>query len=269
MTGAPPQTPLARVDDLGDRLVVVNMNAARRGALSPDLYHAIADATRRAADPRIRAIILTSEGGFFCAGGDLNVLIERRQLTEDQRRDKVDDLHDLIRAIRACPVPVIAAVEGGAAGAGASLALACDLIVAAQAAMFTAAYVKAGLVPDGGLTSALARLVPRALAMEMCLLARPVSAERMAALGAINAAVPVGTADKAAHDLADALARGPRTAQGTIRHLVAAAYETSGADQLNAERDAMARAAGGVEAAEGIAAFLAKRKPDFGGRGDI
>lgn len=254
---------LARIDDGGDRLVVVNMNATRRGALSPDLYAAIARAMEQAADPRIRAVILTAEGGFFCAGGDLNLLIERRKLTEMQRRARVDDLHDLIRAIRACPVPVIAAVEGGAAGAGASLALACDLIVAAEGAKFTAAYVRAGLVPDGGLTASLARLVPRALAMEMCLLARPVTAERMAELGAINQVVPEGGALAAAHALGDALAAGPRDAQGVIRNLVAIAYDADAASQLDRERDAMARAAGGDEAAEGIAAFLDKRKPDF------
>ncbi len=256
---------LARVDDLGDRLVVVNMNTARRGALSPDLYDAIADAMQRAEEPRIRAVILTSEGGFFCAGGDLNVLIERRALSEEERRDKVDGLHDLVRALRASPVPVIAAVEGGAAGAGASLALACDLIVAAEEAKFTAAYVKAGLVPDGGLTASLARLVPRALAMEMCLLARPVAAQRMADLGAITEVTATGGVDAAAHALADALAKGPRQSHSTIRRMVSAAYETSEADQLNVERDAMAHAAGGDEAAEGIAAFLEKRSPVFPG----
>ncbi|SFT33981.1 oxepin-CoA hydrolase, alternative type [Sedimentitalea nanhaiensis] len=255
---------LARMDDRGDRLVVVNMNATRRGALSPDLYNAIAQAMQAADTPRIRAVILTSEGGFFCAGGDLNVLIARRDLPEDSRRAKIEDLHDLVRMIRACPVPVIAAVEGGAAGAGASLALACDLIVAAEGAKFTAAYVKAGLVPDGGLTSALARMLPRPLAMEMCLLARPVSAERMAMLGAVNEVVAPGQCDAAANALADALAAGPRTAQGVIRGLVCAAYECRETDQLDAERDAMARASGGPEAAEGIAAFLGKRAPEFG-----
>ncbi len=254
---------LARVDDKGDRLVVVNMNAARRGALSPDLYAAITQAVEQAAQPRIRAVLLTSEGGFFCAGGDLNVLIERRKMGEDERRAQIEKLHDRIRAIRACPVPVIAAVEGGAAGAGLSIALACDLIVAAEDAQFTAAYVKAGLVPDGGLTAALARALPRPLAMEMCLLGRPVAAERMAALGAVNLLTPPGRAEAAAHELADALARGPRGAQGAIRSMVAAAYDSAEAEQLTRERDAMARATGSAEAAEGIAAFLEKRKPDW------
>ncbi|WP_411975889.1 oxepin-CoA hydrolase, alternative type [Sulfitobacter faviae] len=253
----------ARVEDRGDRLIVWNGNAEKRGALTPALYDAIAEAMRLAEEPRFRAVILTSEGRFFCAGGDLNVLIERRKLTEEVRRERVDALHDLVRSIRACPVPVLAAVEGGAAGAGLSLALACDMIVACEDAQFTAAYVKAGLVPDAGLTASLARLLPRPLAMEMCLLGRPVMAMRFAELGAVNRICPNGRALDEAVMLADTLAAGPRDAQAMIRALVGQAYETDEAAQLDAERNAMARAAGGDEAAEGIAAFLEKRKPRF------
>lgn len=257
-------SPLARLEDQGDHAVVVNMNATRRGALSPDLYEAIADAVKLAEEPRIRAILLTSEGGFFCAGGDLNVLIDRRGLSEEQRRSKVDEFHALIRGLRATPVPVVAAVAGGAAGAGVSLALAADLIVAEEGVKFTASYVKAGLIPDGGLTSSLARILPRPLAMEMCLLARPVTAERMAELGAVNAVVAAAEVLATAQDLVAALVTGPPDAQRVIRQLVAAAYEVSETAQLDAERDAMAHAAGGPEAGEGIAAFLEKRVPKFG-----
>ena len=238
-----------------------NGNAGKRGALSPELYATLADAFEVAKDKRIRAVILTSEGDFFCAGGDLSVLIERRNLSEAERQDKVDDLHDLIRSIRRSPVPVIAAVKGGAAGAGVSLALVCDFVLAQPDALFTAAYVKAGLVPDGGLTASLARLVPRTLAMEMCVLAEPVSAERLAAAGAITAVTD--DVVSAAHTLADRVAAGPRVAQGVIRSMVADAYDASEAAQLDRERDAMARAAGEAEAGEGIAAFLEKRKPNF------
>lgn len=254
----------AQLQDMGDRLVVWNGNTAKRGALSPELYEKIMEALETAKEPRVRAVILTSEGPFFCAGGDLNVLIARRTMPESERRDKIDDLHNLVRAMRACPVPVVAAVEGGAAGAGLSLALACDLIVASQEAKFTAAYVKAGLVPDAGLTSAMARLLPRPLAMEMCLLGRPVMAIRFAELGAINRLCPEGQAFEQAMNYVDTLAAGPREAQGVIRQLVSDAYEATEADQLDAERNAMAHAAGAEEAAEGIAAFLEKRKPDYG-----
>ncbi len=256
---------MAQLQDMGDKLVIWNDNAAKRGALTPELYDCIAEALTRAQEPRVRAVILTSEGGFFCAGGDMNVLIERRKLSEPERRAKVDTLHDLVRAMRACPVPIIAAVEGGAAGAGLSLALACDLIICSEEAKFTAAYVKAGLVPDAGLTSSMARVLPRPLAMEMCLLGRPVMARRFAELGAVNRLVPEGKAFETALQYAEQLAAGPRAAQGVIRGLVAEAYEATEADQLNAERNAMAHAAGGDEAAEGIAAFLEKRKPEYGG----
>lgn len=254
---------LARIDDKGDRLVVVNMNAKRRGAISPELYAAIVEATKRAEDPRIRAVILTSEGGYFCAGGDLNVLIERRKLSEPERREKIDGLHTMIRSIRNCPVPVIAAVEGGAAGAGASIALACDMIVASAGTQFIASYVRAGLVPDGGLTSSLAKMLPRQLAMEMCLLARPVTAERMAKLGVVSEVVEAGQTDSAADKIVDQLAKGPRVAQGVIRGLVASGYDNSEDTQLDLERDAMARAQVGDEASEGISAFLEKRKAEF------
>ena len=254
----------ARIEDKGDRLVIWNGNQAKRGALSPELYDCIRTALQTAQEPRIRAVILTSEGEFFCAGGDLNVLISRRNLSEVERRGQIDILHDLVRAMRACPVPLIAAVEGGAAGAGLSLALACDLIVASEEAKFTAAYVKAGLVPDAGLTASMARMLPRPLAMEMCVIGRPIMAIRFAELGAVNRLCPVGQAFDQAMSYADTIAQGPRLAQGVIRTLVSEAYETSEAAQLDAERNAMAHAAGADEAAEGIAAFLEKRKPEYG-----
>jgi 2-(1,2-epoxy-1,2-dihydrophenyl)acetyl-CoA isomerase len=255
----------ARIEDKGDRIIVWNGNAHKRGALSPELYACITQAVELAAEPRVRAVILTSEGDFFCAGGDLNVLIARRDLAEDERRGKIDELHDVVRAIRGCAVPVIAAVEGGAAGAGLSFALACDLIVAAKGAKFTAAYVKAGLVPDGGLTASLARALPRQLAMEMCLLALPVTVDRLHDLGVVNALSEPGAAMDGAMAYADRLAQGPRQAQSVIRGLVAQGYDVTEAAQLDAERNAMAHAAGADEAAEGIAAFLEKRKPNYGG----
>ncbi len=254
---------LARAEDHGDRLVVVNANAKSRGALSPELYEAILDACTRARDACVGAVLITSEGGFFCAGGDLNILRSRRDLCEAELRERIEDLHDVIRAIRECPVPVIAAVEGGAAGAGLSLALACDFVIAGENARFTAAYVKAGLVPDGGLTSSLARLVPRALATEMCLLGQAVAATRMQSVGAIYRTVPDGQTEAEAHALADVICMGPAAAQTEIKKLVATAYDTQEAAQMNNERDAMARAIGGSEAAEGIAAFLEKRPTRF------
>lgn len=256
--------PLAYVEDLGDRLVVVNDNASRRNALSPGLYDALGTALARAArEPRIASVILWGAGGFFCSGGDLTQLARRRELPREARLARIEELHDLIRAITGCPKPVIAAIEGGAAGAGASLAFACDLIVASETAQISAAYVRAGLVPDGGLTASLSALLPRALVSEMLLLGAPVPARRLHELGAVNVLTAEGEAREAAMKLADRLAAGPSGAQGTIKGLLATARSQGLAAQLDDERDAMADAVAGDEAAEGIGAFLQKRRPDF------
>ncbi len=252
---------LARIEQNGSTLIIVNSNAARRGALSPELYATVLEACERAQDDTIRAIIFASEGGFFCSGGDLNTMKARSDLNLEERREKVQDLHDVVSAIRSAPVPVIAAVEGGAAGAGLSLAVACDMIVASKGAKFTASYVKAGVVPDGGLTSSLARMLPRQMVTEMCLLARSVTAERLAELGVVNLVTddPLNEA----HALADAFAKGPRKAQGIIKSLVSSGYESSEKDQLEAEREAMIRAVVDIEAQIGIAAFLDKKTPQY------
>jgi enoyl-CoA hydratase/carnithine racemase len=253
----------AQLEDAGDRLIIWNGNTDKRGALSPELYACILQACQMASERRIRSIILTAEGPFFCAGGDLNQLIKSQGMPLDQRSARIDGLHDVIRAMRACPVPFIAAVEGGAAGAGLSFALACDIIVAAEGAKFVAAYVKAGLVPDGGLTAHLARCLPRQLSMEMCMLAQPVLAERMHALGVVNTLTPAGGTMEAARAYADRFAAGPRDAQAAIRKMVAHAYDVTEAAQLDVEKDAMGYATGAPEAAEGIAAFLEKRRPNY------
>jgi len=135
------------------------------------------------------------------------------------------------------------------------------MIIAAPSATFTASYVKAGVVPDAGLTSALTRMLPRQMVSEMCLLARSVTAERLADLGVINA---IDTEPLShAHAIAESFAKGPRKTQGTIKELIGSAYENSEVQQLDAEREAMIRAVVDTEAKIGIAAFLNKEKPDY------
>jgi len=154
----------------GAVLVLSNNNPAARNALSPEFYAALTQALAQAqADPAVGAIVLTGEGGHFCSGGDLRQLARRRELPVEERRAKLEGLHDLIRAVRDCRKPVIAAVEGAAAGAGLSLALACDMLVAAKNAVFSVAYVKVGLTPDGGATAFLAEFVSRQVLTELCL----------------------------------------------------------------------------------------------------
>ncbi|HRO15945.1 MAG TPA: enoyl-CoA hydratase-related protein, partial [Paracoccus sp. (in: a-proteobacteria)] len=156
--------------DRGTHLVVVNRNPARRNALTQGYYAGLRRALIQAAhESRIGAVVLAGAEGFFCAGGDLNLLMTAPQMGADERRGHIEDLQALIGQVMDCPRPVIAAVEGGAAGAGFSLAMACDLIVADEDARFTAAYVNAGLIPDGGLTGSLMAALPPQLAAELCL----------------------------------------------------------------------------------------------------
>ena len=248
----------------GAVLVLSNNNPAARNALSPAFYAALTQALQDgAADPQVGAIVLTGEGGHFCAGGDLRQLARRRELSLAQRREKLEGLHDLIRAVRACPKPVIAAVEGAAAGAGMSLALACDLLVAARNAVFSVAYVKIGLTPDGGATAFLAQFVSRQVLTELCLTGERISGERLHALGAVNRLAEPGAALAQAVALAAQLAGGPEQAMAQIKALCHGAYDHALEQQLDLEAQSMVQAQASEESREGIAAFLEKRAPDY------
>ena len=250
--------------DRDTHLVVVNRNPQRRNALTPGFYAGLRQALALAAEQtRIGAVVVTGAEGFFCAGGDLNLLMTAPTMPESERRQHIEDLQSLIAAVMDCPRPVIAAVEGGAAGAGFSLAFACDLIIAADDARFTASYVNAGLIPDGGLTGSLTAALPPALTAELCLTGQPVSAGRLHELGAINAVVPPGKALDIAESTAVRLAQGPQAAQSAIKALLVGARRALMDCQLKAEVGPMAHALAAPEAAEGITAFLGKRPPDF------
>jgi enoyl-CoA hydratase/carnithine racemase len=244
--------------------ILVNSNPQARNAITPELYDELPRALREAATDRtIGAIVLAGDGDFFCAGGDLRQLATRRELSPVGRRARIERLHALVRAIRACPKPVIAAVEGGAAGAGVSLALACDMLVAARGASFTMAYVKVGLSPDGGATAFLAQFMPRQLMTELCLTGERLTAERLQALGAVNRLSEPGCALDEALALASAIANGPSRAIARIKQLCGHAYGASLGEQLDLEASLMVESQGDPEAAEGIAAFFEKRVPGF------
>jgi enoyl-CoA hydratase/carnithine racemase len=249
----------------GAVLVLSNNNVAARNALSPEFYAAVTAAlTAAAADPSVGAVVLTGEGGHFCAGGDLRQLAKRRELPVEERRAKLEGLHDLIRAVRDCPKPVIAAVEGAAAGAGLSLALACDMLVAAKNAVFSVAYVKVGLTPDGGATAFLAEFVSRQVLTELCLTGERISGERMAQLGPVNRLTEAGAALAEAVALAQQVAVGPDQAMARIKDLCRQAPRNTLEQQLELEAQYMVRSQETEESREGIGAFLEKRSTDFG-----
>ena len=248
----------------GAVLVLSNNNQAARNALSPEYYHAVMEALRAAGtDASVAAVILTGEGGHFCAGGDLNQLATRREMPLAERRLRLEDLNHLMRAIRDCPKPVIAAVEGAAAGAGLSLAMACDMLVAACNAVFSVAYVKVGITPDGGATAFLAEFVSRQVLTELCLTGERISGERLHALGPVNRLAEPGEALTQALALAAQVAAGPDLAMGRIKALCCSAYAQPLDAQLELEAQLMVQSQATEESREGIGAFLEKRPADF------
>lgn len=235
-----------------------------RNSISPPLYRDLqAGVIEAGEDPTVRAVVLTGRGSFFCSGGNIQNLRRSAEGTMAEATANTDALNAMIMAIRNCPRPVIAAVEGGAAGAGFSLALACDLIVAARGAKFVISYVKVGLTPDGGVTHFLSGALPRQLLGELCLLGRPASAERLHAAGVVNVLSEPGGALAGAMALAGELADGPSGAQAVIKAEIAAAPFNDLATQLDLEARGINRARFGAEAREGLVAFMEKRKPVF------
>ncbi|MBK5410855.1 enoyl-CoA hydratase [Pseudomonas sp. TH34] len=244
--------------------VLINNNPDARNALTPGFYEALRRELDDAqADRYTGAIVITGAAGFFCAGGDLKQLEKRRELPAAERQERIEALHDVVRAIRDCTKPVIAAVEGGAAGAGVSLALACDLLVMARNAYFTLAYIKAGLTPDGGATFFLSEFVSRQLLTELCLTGDRIGAERLASLSVVNRLVDAGDAEAQAIELATRIGDGPARASARIKSLVRSAHRSTLSTQLDAETQLMVESLGDAESAEGIAAFLNKRAANY------
>lgn len=250
-----------------DASLVLTLNRpGKRNALSPEIYDGLLNGLELAqAEDSIANIVIQGAEGFFCAGGDLNALAERAALPRDKREQRIQALHDVVRAVRTCRKPVIAAIEGGAAGAGASLALAADMIVAATDAYFRMAYVKVGLVPDGGATASLLRALPPQKVAEIFLLGEPISALRLAQFGIVNRIAATGGALGLALKLGEELAAGALGAQSEILAMLDSAADLAFDDQMDREKQLMASALGGAEAAEGIAAFMKRRKPEFDG----
>lgn len=245
-------------------LVLTLSNPGAKNALHPDMFAAAIETLSTAErDDSIRAVVLTGADKFFCAGGNLNKLLEHRMMHKADQGAAVDQLCGWIEAIRDCPKPVIAAVDGAAAGAGFSLALACDMIVAGMSAKFIMSYVNVGLTPDGGASWFLTRTLPRQLATEILIDGKPVLAPRLHALGVVNKLVPDGSALDAALLWADEIAERSCNAVDRTKQLVREASENSLAQQFAAEKSHFVESLNHRDAQEGISAFLEKRKPHY------
>ncbi|NEX59819.1 oxepin-CoA hydrolase, alternative type [Noviherbaspirillum galbum] len=245
-------------------LILTLSNPGAKNALHPDMYGAAIEAlTTAERDDSVRAVVITGADKFFCAGGNLNRLLENRSKDPSVQADSIDQLHGWIDAIRDCPKPVIAAVDGAAAGAGFSLALASDLIVAGSSAKFVMAYVRVGLTPDGGASWFISRALPRQLAMEILIEGKPVLAPRLYELGVVNRVVPDGTALDVALQWAEELSALSPNAVERIKALNQEAQNNSLTQHLEAEKRSFVESLHHRDAQEGIGAFLEKRKPHY------
>lgn len=245
-------------------LILTLSNPGTRNALHPDMYAAAIETLATAErDDSLRAVVLTGAGDYFCAGGNLRRLLDNRSQEPAVQAHSIHQLHGWIEAIRACPKPVIAAIEGGAAGAGCSLALACDFIVAGESAKFAMSYVTVGLTPDGGGSWLLSRVLPRQLAGEMLIQGKPVDAARLQQLGVVNRVVSDGTAFDHALAWADEFAALAPNAVERIKSLLQDASGNSLAEQMQLEKRHFVESLHHRNALEGITAFLEKRKPRY------
>ena len=221
------------------------------------------------ADASVRCVVLTGEGRGFCSGANLSGRGPAADTPDPEGPDAGASLeavyNPFVTSLREYPVPIVTAVNGVAAGVGCSLALMGDIIVAAESAYFLQAFRRIGLVPDGGSTYLLPRLIGKARAMEMALLGDKVPAKTALDWGLVNRCVADDQLMATAMELAKALATGPK-ALGAIRKLVWESLDEEWAAQLHAERVAQKTAGRTEDSREGILAFLQKRPAEFKGR---
>jgi 2-(1,2-epoxy-1,2-dihydrophenyl)acetyl-CoA isomerase len=217
------------------------------------------------ADAEARVLILTGAGGHFCSGGDVKTMREKRY-TAAEGRARVELLNTMVRRLVDFPRPTIAMVDGYAVGAGSNLALCCDLIVASERAKFGELFWKIGLVPDGGGTWLLPRVVGLARAKELIFTADVIDAAEAARIGLVNRVVPVEALEATTRALAEKIAGGPPAVLSMAKHMVNRAATSDLAAALDLEAFSQGLAIASEDHQEGLKAFFDKRTPGFTGR---
>ena len=248
----------------GETLILTLSNPEFRNALGPEIYASGTEALIAAeSNPDIKSVIITGEGDHFCAGGNLNRLLDNRRREPEVQAQSIEGLHGWMQAIRTFPKPVIAAVEGACAGAGFSVMLMCDLAVAASNSVFVLAYSNVGLSTDGGATWSLARALPRQLASEILMLGGKVNPQLLLSHGLLNQVSEPGQALTQALALAERLNQRPGNVLASLKELLADGTTQAMTTQLNAERDHFVRNLHHPNAEIGIRAFFDKQTPRY------
>ncbi len=234
----------------------------RLNAIDASMALAFRDAVRALGDdPVLRCVVLAGEGRAFMAGGDITAFG-----SPDAIATIMDPMHDALALLAKLPVPVLASVQGMAAGGGMSIALAADLAIAADTAKFSLAYLRLGTSPDCGGTWNLARLVGLRRALGIALLEETLDAPAALAAGLLNRVVPAAELGTATAAMAQKLAAGPREASGRTKLLLRAAAGRDLPAQLDGEKASFLACAATADFAEGVSAFLGRRAPDFPGQ---
>ena len=256
--------------EVRDRIATLTLNRPERlnalgGTLREDLYDAV---TRCAADPNVGVLVITGAGRGFCSGGDVKSMSERDQAGQAlSANEQVAPLRDrVILAMRDCPKPVIAAVNGAAAGAGMNLALACDMRIASSAAKFSQAFVKRGLAPDWAGSYFLPRAVGVAKACELIFSGDTIDAAEALRLGIVNAVVAPEALMDETYKLARKIAAGPPIAIQLAKRAIYHNQEVDLRAALEFETFAQGVCKDTEDSKEGVKAFVEKRAPVFRGR---
>jgi 2-(1,2-epoxy-1,2-dihydrophenyl)acetyl-CoA isomerase len=257
--------------DVDGGVATITLNRPRAlNAWTPDMGRELLATLRRAGgDSEVRAVLVTGAGRAFCAGADVTVPRDRRPDGTPDLSNRLREIYNpLLLALREMPKPAIAAVNGVAAGLGASLALACDLIIAGRSAYFLLAFVRLGLSPDGGAAHHLLQRAGRVRAAELAMLGERLGAEQALQWGVVNRVVDDGELPGAAGELATRLAAGPTVALAGIKRVLDGPDGTRElAAQLEHEAALQQAHALTADYAEGVRAFSEKREPRFTGRG--
>ena len=236
----------------------------RLNSFTVEMHEEVADALAKLDGARV--LVLTGAGRGFCAGQDLNDRAVAPGESVDLGESVEQRYNPLIRTLTSLPFPVIARVNGVAAGAGANIALACDIVIAAKSAKFIQSFANIGLIPDSGGTWVLPRLIGQARALGLALTAEPLPAEKAADWGLIWKAVEDDQLDAEVDALASRFGSAPTRGLAAIKRMIRASWGHSLDDELDLQRDMMRELGGSEDYREGVAAFMQKRTPHFTGR---